>query len=727
MKRLNTLPSRTRRAFCLLCAGLAVFVGQPAFTSTDDTDLVRTNTANPYVLVILDTSDSMNMTVGTFDWHPLNGDSPESKLYRSKRALYEVFEGIDDVNFGFMTFNHDELRVSSKHWLYGLTEPLALGWPLSYPLVRSGSVTPTDDVFTLGPSFDASMPGVSVDPATGAVEAGSCDFPLDLSNDEQRAKVNRFPKLGDDGKQDTTLWVFETGATGIPGPTYRLVVSAPGIKGATQRRRDKTLNFRLEATLVEDCSFPDAALPPTKQTGKFGFLGEFLMADSGDRFVDSSKKDVEAFAGFWNRSDAQSESVCSDGSPFTGKGLESNYDDPDFVPPPEAGFSGAEKKLLTDDDEFCQGKKCRNVKFSTQIDPVYPEIRELDRGDFIPYHWSISAKDEFLRRLNPKHGTLEPPDYGVASYFADTLDPLTGTLPLKNANQRPIIATGPTPFGKAVNDYRCWYLGPKVGPAGKCRESSSKLSFETGWEEVARTRDPDFNCRRPYVILISDGEDTCGGENVSADINDFDAFGVRTWILNVGGDDAEKRFTAIIANANAELINVNEGDQLKQELLDILGEISSETRAFATAAVPSVQVEADDKILLTSFNPLQDSSIWAGNALAFLKPLPTKEEPAGSGRFVADTSTVCDATTTSGCFLWDAGEVIKTQVNIADPVGPAVTQRRVYYPQAPSGVGLPMARGELEGSTASGPGSTAEKDLWNGLGIPFTDGLTTSE
>ncbi|MCH7664603.1 MAG: hypothetical protein IH936_01535, partial [Acidobacteria bacterium] len=61
------------------------------------------------------------------------------------------------------------------------------------------------------------------------------------------------------------------------------------------------------------------------------------------------------------------------------------------------------------------------------------------------------------------------------------------------------------------------------------------------------------------------------------------------------------------------------------------------------------------------------------------------------------------------------------------PVGSAVTQRRVYYPQAPSGDGVPMARGELEGSTASGAGSAPEKDLWAGLGIPFTDGLTPSE
>jgi hypothetical protein len=721
----------------ILAGALALLVAtsEPAFT--DDTDLVRKNSAKPYLMLVLDTSGSMNLELGNNNWLPLNGDHPESKIYQAKKALYEVFEDEDRLNYGFMTSDHDGLRIRAKHWLYAPTadaQTVTPDWPLSYPLADTNStLDPTDDNFTLGKhhpvdtDLDILMEGVGA----------TCANPLDLTDDVGRAKASRFPKLDVDGAAITRLWVKE----GNGGTPHFLEVSAPNIQAATPTEAlgDPSLTLHLRITAFPACLFLVDFISYEADI-VFNLIDEFLMADQGDIFADTrfepGGNDVEDFAGFWDWTDAFAGTACTDQAPFSGKGLESNYDDPDFVPPP--GFANPGE--LTGADQFCSGDpaQCQNLKHPTSVDSVWPGIRELDRGDFIPYHWNIPAKDEVLSRLNPNHGTGNPPEYRAAPFFADTppaIEPGVG-LGLLNPAQKPLIAIGETPFGKLVNDYRCWYLGPENGPVGKCREAGDVIPFEEGWVEVAPGKDPDFECRRPYAIIITDGEDTCRGEDPTADVVDFDAFGIRTWFINLGGKRGEKRLNSMLQTAKAEIITIgaDDPDALKNELKRILGIIVSEPVAFAAAAVPSAQSEDEDRIYFSNFTPFNDSGIWAGEAQAFIKPLPSilVTLPDGTEARVPDTSdTTCQpialANEDDGCFLWDAGEVLKTQIDILDPVGPSTTQRRVYYPQDPSGSGLPLTRMELDYSTNTGFGTPEEKDLWLGLGVPFIEGDEPSQ
>ena len=73
--------------------------------------------------------------------------------------------------------------------------------------------------------------------------------------------------------------------------------------------------------------------------------------------------------------------------------------------------------------------------------------------------------------------------------------------------------------------------------------------------------------------------------------------------------------------------------------------------AFASAAVPSVQANIADKIYLSSFTPLNESSVWPGRLDAFLKPLPVDADGLPD-RSVLCQSGVIDAE----CFAWDAGD-----------------------------------------------------------------------
>src|SRR4030095_15621350 len=120
---------------------------------------------------------------------------------------------------------------------------------------------------------------------------------------------------------------------------------------------------------------------------------------------------------------------------------------------------------------------------------------------------------------------------------------------------------------------------------------------------------------------------------------------------------------------------------LKAGLRKTWGETSKEIRAFAPPAVPSLQATVADKIVLTSFRPLQDEPVWDGHINAFLKPLPI------DNNLRPDTSIPCsndpDVDPRGKCFLWDSGAQLLTQVpnepNDTIHLGDAADRRRVFY------------------------------------------------
>src|SRR5262249_10915920 len=119
--------------------------------AADDRDLLRTSTGLPYVFIILDTSGSMNwappcsatdLAAGNCSYLcpsadcyvPLQADDPSSKLNQAKSALVSVLRGVNNVRFGFATYNQDQVTVANKHWLYtaagnGPTIPSFGAWP----------------------------------------------------------------------------------------------------------------------------------------------------------------------------------------------------------------------------------------------------------------------------------------------------------------------------------------------------------------------------------------------------------------------------------------------------------------------------------------------------------------------------------------------------------------------------------------------------------------------
>jgi len=681
---------------------VTLFPSQPA--SGDDRDLLRTTEAVPYVFFMLDTSASMNASVGGAPV-PANGDDPTSKIFIAKRALYNVFLDATEFHYGFASYNQDTVQVNAKHWLYRATLPPSWSATVDYPSL--------DDLWVLGPLFtDPGNSNVEID------EAGSCAAPLDLGVPAEREVLNRLARLGADGTETVTLW-FTDGST-----TYRMTVDLTALSSYGDPLVPLTsLDLDLDR-VTGGCSSP-SFVDVGDEAVVFRQVTDFLHMEAEAPSGSSSGglSNVERYVGYWPYEDALASFDCGSSSPFSGKGWEGNYDVQEFIDSEDGTVVATNSTQLTgvtssDVDPYCENpSRCYNVLEHPTF--VRDEGRNVDSGDMVPFDWNSNQHDEMLSRLNPNHNTALAADFGIASYFTDQPGTNPDVLRLKNEARRPLIAAGGSPFAKAINDFRCWYAEKR---GGQCRNAR----YPESWEEVARRSiGNEAGCVQPYQILITDGENICGGESPAADTAGLRSqANVRTWVIALAPDGSldSGLVNAIVNNGKGELVYAENEQDLRDELQKIRSVIEEEARTFASAAVPTVQATVDDKIYVSNFTPVNDESTWPGTVLSFLKPLPLDDQ---------SRPDVTDMTK----FLWSAGAEL---LNQRSGLGPNTNQRRVYYAQSrvlDSGDVVAVEGGEwagqrtlLDETTKVGMAATLqEKDLWLGLGVPFVDGDEASE
>jgi Tfp pilus tip-associated adhesin PilY1 len=672
-----SLRQRQRKALRAL-AGLALLTAAgPA--ASDDRDLLRDSVGEPYVFILLDTSGSMN-------WSPkctaeqlaqgecsqlcpsgdcytrLQSDDPGSKFYQAKQALYEVLEKVDDIHFGFATYNQDELRMRSKHWLYQAREdgPVIPGWG---PFPATGA----DEVFgSLWPC----------DQGNGDDEVGCARAtPADLSDAWERSRMARLPKGGASLGQTVTIFVRHG------GQVYRVQYQpdSGSLGGGIELR---VVAERCNNTSCSNRTFIGA------EEVEYAPVGEFASWDAG---VDRTNPEL----GYFDQgqvADPLSGNTCAGWDPNDDLGSDL--------------YNGYRTRWPTDTSD--------------------PRGAPLYKGDMIPLDWQDDHRGDIQRRLAPNLALspLATPDFRVAPYFANAPRSGEDFLRLKNEAARPFLASGSTPLGNSVRSFRTWYAGC---PQGTCPRGS-------GWKEIAAAQDPDWACRRKFLLVITDGDDTCpGADACSGTASLFAQEGIKTYVVAFGVENSSgNRLTCMAANGGSgEPIYPQNKEDLVEALTEIFGQIREEASAFASAAVPSVQAEVADRLYLSSFTPLNLASVWQGRLDAFLKPLPLT--PDGQ----PDRDRSCPPASSSGrssCHLWDAGEVLLGQAPAAAPVDQAVAagnldanvlqlglgpnERRVFYPRGGFG-GVTPRELRLFAPPQGNPRTDPEwADLWRGLRIP---------
>lgn len=174
-------------------------------------------------------------------------------------------------------------------------------------------------------------------------------------------------------------------------------------------------------------------------------------------------------------------------------------------------------------------------------------------GDVIPLDWNDSNNAEIQWRLAPNL-TADPlaiPDFRMAPYLKDSRQGVETFLRLKDENARPLIPTGSTPLGNSLRSFRTWFAG---------------------WVGAAAAQDPTWGFRRLNLLVITDGDETCGGTDacgVAADLSS--RYGMRTFVVSVGVEFTPgNKLSCMASNGNTQ---EPYSPRTRQELVDALNDV----------------------------------------------------------------------------------------------------------------------------------------------------------
>ncbi len=409
-------------------------------------------------------------------------------------------------------------------------------------------------------------------------------------------------------------------------------------------------------------------------------------------------------------------------------------------------------------------------KLPTTINLSYPINPRFDRGDFLPLDWTATNRDEIVRRLAPNlRGTETVPNFEVARYYQKYNVSGSGASITAVANpalvdpaQVPLLAEGNTPLGNSINGFRDWYAG--------CHSDTvtGAACATAGWKNVAQNADPEFGCRPKYLLILTDGLDTCSGGGVTGSACEgarilYSKYKIETFVIAFGNVDTSGSTNVLRCLANngsggnsgstpavvgKRPLPFSPTDEagLQDALESIFALVTQAGRSFSSAAVPTVQANFEDTIYVPTFTPLNAESFveplappsgsaitngagatWDGHLNAYLKPIPV--DSTGKPR----TDLLCTSTLRSGCFLWDAGAKLvdqapsMAQLNPASPatplwsIGAADNQRRVFYPAAATTATVPATRRLFLPQTTL----ATQQDLWLGMKLVADPGNST--
>ena len=678
-----------------LSALLAVSAAAPA--RADDRDLLRGSVGDPYVFILLDTSGSMNWGPKCPVMVPDPADpkkkiqvpaNPNDCAFLCPTGDCFVPRNADDPNSKFYQAKqalHEVLEtVDGIHFGFATYNQDQLQIRSKHWIYQADSGGPNIAGFGAFPAAGAQeVFGYlwNCDNGSGDSEVGCVPGqPADLNDAWEVARLQRLPKAGAAFAQTVTMYVRAS------GQTHRIRYEP---RGTATPGQNVTIRVYAERCLNSSCSSRDTAV--TRDI-VFRPLTEFLSWDNG---VGRTNPTLGYFDG--SAADSAAGNTCAGWDPNTDT-TSDRYD----------GYS---------------------VRYPT--DASDPRGTFFTVGDVVPLDWTTDNKTLIQKRLAP-NTSLDPsatPDFSMSRYFENAPRSGDDFLRLKDERARPFIAAGSTPLGYSVRAFRKWYAGCETGTCPKGQ----------GWSNVAAAKDPDWGCRRKFLLVLTDGDDTCSGADpCSATASLWAQEGVTTYVVAFGVENSSgNKLNCMAANGNSKNpIYPQNKDELVKALTDIFGQIKEEASAFASAAVPSVQAEVADRIYLSSFTPLNGEAIWDGHLDAYLKPLPLDKGRPNR----AKTCPPVGSPNRGSCHLWDAAEVIlgqapeKLDLDNAGTLnasilklGPAEDERRVFYTKAPFGGTVPRTL-RLFAPPLGAPNADPEwADLFAGLRIDASNPTTAKD
>jgi hypothetical protein len=446
----------------------------------------------PYVFILMDTSGSLNLssrcTQDQLDlgecqtlcptgdcFVPLQGDDPSSKLYLLKQGLQAALAA-EDLTPG-------DIRFGFASFNQDQLKARGKHW-----IYQAQSVIP----FLNGVQYP--VPGArevfgllwGCDTGSNDNEIGCSGLkPADLNDPWEVARVQRLPKGGAQFTQSAVFYIRQ------PSGTHRITYTpfGGGVLG----------NPTLQVTVkIDRCSSPSCTsiLSSIQQVVTWSLVDEFLSWDNADSVNPSRTNPALSYFGQGNAADASATSTCTGWDPNTDSSLDTvnNY----------------------------------NLRWPT--DSSDPRGTYFRVGDVIPMDWLDDHNADIQERLAPNlvSNPLAVPDFSIAPYLRDLPLGVQTFLRLEDENLRPLVAVGSTPIGNSLKSFRTWYAGC---PQGVCSPTA-------GWQGVAAANDPDWLCRKKFLVLLTDADDNCSVDPCAMATALYEQQGIATFVAGFGSDPA---------------------------------------------------------------------------------------------------------------------------------------------------------------------------------------------
>ncbi len=273
------------------------------------------------------------------------------------------------------------------------------------------------------------------------------------------------------------------------------------------------------------------------------------------------------------------------------------------------------------------------------------------------------------RRFIRWHGEYWPKKYPVSNPNIQVVRvPLGPDTPehkqdllewIDNINQYPMIqdkelrADGGTPIGGTLYWIRK-YLEREVLP-----------------------NDPDRKCRKNFILLLTDGEETGYPyynrhspweeiQRLRRLVVEGDTFDVKTFVVGVGLTGSQQLQEFAELGGTGHYYPATNPDEITQVLKQIFSIIVQQSMSFSSPEVPSISSKYQDKLYFASFVP-GDGPFWKGHFKCYqLQP---------DGTIPIDEETGFPTATP----IWDAGEMLKIKSPGSREIYTVVNGRQVPF------------------------------------------------
>ncbi len=654
----------TTTCLALLVAGL-LLAGRPA--GADDRDLLRSQGAPPNVLMVVDSSGSMARDVETDTQTFIAGaDDPHSKMYQVKAALYQFVGAHPNFNLGFSFYERDKVEINNHLFLYHLAPgqaPLTVTW--NYTIDPQGRVSQTwwpitttfsqTNILRFGPNQPAvSWYGVyDYDPMFGPVGRT-------MHSDWTR---RRWQSITVDGRTykgyyRVDMWLKEPrDKTGYYYPAYAWNsdvinainqfeaihdVYAPVVfnpLSTPQERLDgwnQLLTARQAVQAVLDANqigLKDLTLEVEvkKCTGYKAYINWAGQCRQGSwKLVTSMERTLESAGGMTPQDIDPADKTAG------------AY--PDDMIPNDYGVTFNNYASAFDYTNSCNG--WQGVFQSATKIPLVPIPRDQDPS-LIPY---IQA---FLRP-QPQMQLFFPTRTSGFKYWPHYWEDQPGNGGLDSrgvwVTDRVLYATGATPIKNSLNDSEQYFT-----------------------QVIFNRNDPLAACRKNFIILLTDGLETCSGANTACvAATDLGRKGISVFVVAYGLGTKGNALQCIADNSGGKLYTPNNIVELVDALKKIGQEIEERTRGFASPIVPSVESSTKQMAFISTFTPENGRSIWQGHLREY------KIDPTTG----VIEHLLPDGSPDTAFALWDTGDVLANR-NADD--------RKIFFGED-AGTGLPGLR-----------------------------------